>query len=298
MLLGALVDAGARCRTVQAAIDAVIPDSVRLAVDTVTRAGLRATKLNVAGAGADPPHRTWRAIERTPAHRGPGGPGSRRRAGGVRPPGRGRGSRARRPAGSDPLPRGRRAGLDRRHRGRRAPRCTRLGDRAPRAPVRWRSAPAPYAPRHGEMPVPVPAVAELARGWRIQAGGAGELTTPTGMALLAALAECTELPALSVEAIGTGAGTRDTPGPAQRHPRAARFDALERATRTTSETRGRPRGQRRRPRSAAVARRPDPPARRRRRGRLVGADRDEEGPAGPHAERALPAGGRRGATRR
>ena len=65
---------------------------------------------------------------------------------------------------------------------------------------------------HGEIPVPVPAVAELARGWRIQAGGAGELTTPTGMALLAALAECADLPALTVDAVGTGAGTRDTPG--------------------------------------------------------------------------------------
>jgi uncharacterized protein (TIGR00299 family) protein len=66
---------------------------------------------------------------------------------------------------------------------------------------------------HGEMGVPVPAVVELAAGWTIFAGGSGELTTPTGMALLSALAErCEDLPPLTLRASGAGAGTRDTPG--------------------------------------------------------------------------------------
>jgi uncharacterized protein (DUF111 family) len=59
----------------------------------------------------------------------------------------------------------------------------------------------------------VPAVAELARGWRVSAGGDGELTTPTGMALLAALADrCEDLPAMTVRQTGVGAGTRDVAG--------------------------------------------------------------------------------------
>ena len=39
------------------------------------------------------------------------------------------------------------------------------------------------------MGVPVPAVVELAAGWKLFAGGSGELPTPTGMALVSALAE-------------------------------------------------------------------------------------------------------------
>ncbi|HET8970197.1 MAG TPA: LarC family nickel insertion protein, partial [Candidatus Nanopelagicales bacterium] len=66
---------------------------------------------------------------------------------------------------------------------------------------------------HGDLPVPVPAVAELARGWRVRAAGPGELATPTGMALITALAaECGDLPPLAVVSVGVGAGTRDTVG--------------------------------------------------------------------------------------
>src|SRR3954470_14649427 len=45
---------------------------------------------------------------------------------------------------------------------------------------------------HGVLPVPAPAVTELARGWRVRAGGAGELATPTGLALIRALAATCE----------------------------------------------------------------------------------------------------------
>ena len=66
---------------------------------------------------------------------------------------------------------------------------------------------------HGEIPVPVPAVAQLARGWRVRGGGRGELTTPTGMALIATLCERSEdLPSMTVDAVGVGAGSRDTAG--------------------------------------------------------------------------------------
>jgi uncharacterized protein (TIGR00299 family) protein len=66
---------------------------------------------------------------------------------------------------------------------------------------------------HGVLPVPAPAVAELARGWRVRAGGAGELATPTGLALIRALAAtCEDLPAMTLSAVGVGAGGRDPDG--------------------------------------------------------------------------------------
>ena len=72
---------------------------------------------------------------------------------------------------------------------------------------------------HGELPVPVPAVLELSSGWRVLSGGEGELATPTGLALLTALAsESCDLPAMSVHTVGVGAGTRDVPG----HPNVVR----------------------------------------------------------------------------
>lgn len=73
--------------------------------------------------------------------------------------------------------------------------------------------------QHGLLTVPPPAVIELSKGWQVEAGGpaeAGELTTPTGMALIRALCETVNaMPSMTVEAIGTGAGTKvrkDRPG--------------------------------------------------------------------------------------
>ena len=70
---------------------------------------------------------------------------------------------------------------------------------------------------HGPMPVPPPAVAELLRGAPSYAGAAGapvmELCTPTGAALLTTLASAWgPQPAMTVEHIGVGAGTRDPEG--------------------------------------------------------------------------------------
>jgi uncharacterized protein (TIGR00299 family) protein len=66
---------------------------------------------------------------------------------------------------------------------------------------------------HGVLPVPGPATAELLKGAPTYARGHdGELTTPTGAALLATLAESFgPLPHLCVERIGYGAGTKDLP---------------------------------------------------------------------------------------
>ena len=64
---------------------------------------------------------------------------------------------------------------------------------------------------HGTMPVPAPGTAELLRGVPLAAcDEAGELTTPTGAAILTTLAAAYgALPAMRLERIGYGAGTRD-----------------------------------------------------------------------------------------
>jgi uncharacterized protein (DUF111 family) len=71
---------------------------------------------------------------------------------------------------------------------------------------------------HGVLPVPAPAVTALLRGVPTSAvpeGGPdlGELTTPTGAALLAFFADdFGPAPAGAVAALGCGAGTREVPG--------------------------------------------------------------------------------------
>jgi uncharacterized protein (TIGR00299 family) protein len=62
---------------------------------------------------------------------------------------------------------------------------------------------------HGKLPVPAPAVMLLARGRTLEYVGVdGELTTPTGAAILAALTEERRTLSLMVEAVGYGYGTR------------------------------------------------------------------------------------------
>lgn len=210
MLLGALVDAGARLDAVQGAVDAVVPGAVRIVGAPVTRAGLRALKIDVAVQHDDPPHRTWRDLRGL-------------LAGGT---------------------------LPERVRERATAVFARLADAEahvhgiPAVDVHFHEVGALDAiadvvgicaalddlgvstlsagevalgagrvrTAHGELPVPVPAVAHLAQGWRVRAGGRGELATPTGMAVLRTLAAtCEDLPAMGVEAVGVGAGGRDIP---------------------------------------------------------------------------------------
>lgn len=67
---------------------------------------------------------------------------------------------------------------------------------------------------HGIFPVPAPATADLLRGFpTYSAGVPHELTTPTGAALLRVLnPKFGPQPAMRVNAIGYGAGTRDLEG--------------------------------------------------------------------------------------
>ena len=64
---------------------------------------------------------------------------------------------------------------------------------------------------HGRIPVPAPAVVELLTGVPLATSPArGELTTPTGAAILAAAVdEFVESPPLTVRRVGLGAGSRD-----------------------------------------------------------------------------------------
>ncbi|MGB0101572.1 MAG: nickel pincer cofactor biosynthesis protein LarC [Nocardioides sp.] len=68
--------------------------------------------------------------------------------------------------------------------------------------------------QHGTLPVPPPAVAELLRGAPTHAGAVElEMCTPTGAALLTTLATAYgPQPAMTVDAIGVGAGGRDPDG--------------------------------------------------------------------------------------
>lgn len=66
---------------------------------------------------------------------------------------------------------------------------------------------------HGTLPVPAPATAELLKGIPVYSEGKGELTTPTGAALMSTLSSYFgSLPAMSMNATGTGAGSNDCPG--------------------------------------------------------------------------------------
>lgn len=69
---------------------------------------------------------------------------------------------------------------------------------------------------HGRMPVPVPAVVELLarRGApsRRARGETGEMTTPTGCALLCALVDAWQPPAGRLRSVGYGAGGREVAG--------------------------------------------------------------------------------------
>ena len=63
---------------------------------------------------------------------------------------------------------------------------------------------------HGPVPVPAPATAALLTGIPIVPEGEGELTTPTGAAILAAVVDrFGALPPLALRATGYGAGTKD-----------------------------------------------------------------------------------------
>ncbi len=65
---------------------------------------------------------------------------------------------------------------------------------------------------HGILPVPAPATVKLLEGKRVYAGpGDGELTTPTGSAIITTVGtQKIDLPELELSAVGYGAGSRDS----------------------------------------------------------------------------------------
>ncbi|WZP00702.1 nickel pincer cofactor biosynthesis protein LarC [Isosphaeraceae bacterium EP7] len=69
---------------------------------------------------------------------------------------------------------------------------------------------------HGVMPLPAPGTAEILKGIPLAESDVRmELTTPTGAAILATVTErFGPLPAMTIGAIGMGAGTKDLPGQA------------------------------------------------------------------------------------
>lgn len=211
MLLGALVDAGASLTAVQAAVDAVIPGTVRLSAQEVSRAGMRACKVSVELLAPDQPHRQWSDIRSRIGVAGLPEVVSARALAVF----------------------GRLAEAEARTHGVAAAEvhfhevgawdsiadvvgvAAALVDlgvgELSAGPVALGSGTVLTA--HGVLPLPAPAVLQMSSGWRVVAGGEGELATPTGMAVVAALAaRCEDLPLLDVDAVGVGAGSRDTPG--------------------------------------------------------------------------------------
>ena len=210
MLLAALLDAGAALDAIVDAIEAVLPDTVRLDLHEVRRAGMRAAKLDVVKLAADEHHRHWTTIR-----------GLLQRAD-LPEPVR---DAALRVFAVLADAEGRAHGID--------PEevhfhevgawdsiadvvgvCAAIHDLGLSdlgcGVVGLGSGTVRAA--HDQVPVPVPAVVELAKGWPVVAGGTGELATPTGMALVAALTRPQpQLPDGVIEAVGIGAGTRDDP---------------------------------------------------------------------------------------
>ncbi len=62
---------------------------------------------------------------------------------------------------------------------------------------------------HGRLPIPAPATLELLEGLAVRFEGRGELTTPTGAALVRVLARAGPPPEMVVERVGYGVGTRE-----------------------------------------------------------------------------------------
>src|SRR4051794_27796768 len=211
MLLGAVLDAGADLDAVRSALSAVVPGEVAVRTSAVSRAGLRALKADVESTAAEHPHRSWAGIRAMLDGAGLAEPvrghavavfarlaEAEARVHGVAPD-----AVHFHEVGSwDSI-----ADI--------VGACAALADLGvtgvTAGPVALGSGMVRTA--HGELPVPVPAVLEMARGWQVVAGGAGELATPTGMALLRVLADrCTPLPPMTVAAVGIGAGGPPAPG--------------------------------------------------------------------------------------
>ncbi len=208
MLLGALLDAGANLDSVCRAVEAVLPQTVQVLMSRVQRAGLAALKVDVDTRHDEHPHRAWSSLRDTvTAAELP--------------------DRVRRDALAVF---GRLAEAEGAVHGIPADEvefhevgawdsvadivgvCAALADLEVAtlsvSPIALGSGSVWAA--HGRLPVPTPAVLQMVTDWQVRAGGDGELATPTGVALLTALAtDQGPLPAMRVVTSGVGAGTRD-----------------------------------------------------------------------------------------
>ncbi|HTA02178.1 MAG TPA: nickel pincer cofactor biosynthesis protein LarC [Streptosporangiaceae bacterium] len=210
MVLGALVDAGASLDFIGVQVDAVLAGAVALSARQVTRAGLRGTQVSVSLRKSDPVPRAWRDIQELlsrapipdPVRRDSLAVFSRlavaeARVHGIEP---------------DDVHFHEVGALD--SIADIVGSCAGLHDLGiadiQASPLALGSG--TVRAEHGILPVPVPAVLEMVGGWTVSGGGTGELATPTGVALVTALASgCGPLPVMQVVATGVGAGSKDTP---------------------------------------------------------------------------------------
>jgi hypothetical protein len=211
MLLGALLDSGVSLDAVAAAVDAVVPGAVALSTSQASRAGLRATKVTVSVLEKEAPHRTWREIHEL-LGKAPLDAAVRRSALSV----------FQRLAQAEARVHGITAGEVHFHEvgaldaiADVVGTCAAIHELGVQtivaSPMSLGSG--EVLTEHGALAVPGPAVLEMAGGWTVSAGGVGELATPTGVALITTLAQvCAALPAMRVQTVGVGAGTRDTAG--------------------------------------------------------------------------------------
>lgn len=210
MLLGALVDAGADLAAVQVCVEAVVPGAVRLTAARVLRAGQTGTKVDVEVLLDDLPERHWSDIAALLDRADLPDP--------VRV--RARATFARLAAAEAAVHGIPVADVHFHEVGALDSIADVVGvcaalhllgvETLSAGPVAVGSGRIRTA--HGDIGVPVPAVVRLTAGWRVLAGGRGELATPTGTALVVALSERDEdLPPLLLLASGSGAGTKDDP---------------------------------------------------------------------------------------
>ncbi|MDQ1585525.1 MAG: pyridinium-3,5-bisthiocarboxylic acid mononucleotide nickel chelatase, partial [Actinomycetota bacterium] len=213
MFLGALVDAGAPLSTLQAAVDAVGVEPVRLEQRAVTRQGIAATRVDVQAPPSDVT-RTWADI-RGLLDRAPLDDAVRARSLDVFAR-LARAEAAAHGVGADEVHFHEVGALD--AIADVVASCAGLEalgiSEAVASPVTLGSGTASGA--HGVVPVPGPAVLALLAeaGAPVQSGpSASEMCTPTGAALLAAtVSTWGGLPLMTVTATGVGAGSRDDEG--------------------------------------------------------------------------------------
>ncbi len=208
LLLGALVDAGAPLEVLQAAVDAVGVEPVRLCAEPVERAGTGALRVHVEVADRAAT-RTWRDVRELLGTAALAAPVRDRALAVFAALAEAEGAVHR--VAPDEVHFHEVGALDAVAdvvgvcAGVHALGITRLTC----SPVALGSGNARGA--HGPLPVPVPAVLALLRGAPVHAGDvAHEATTPTGAALLAVLVDdWGPLPPMVLERTGTGAGARD-----------------------------------------------------------------------------------------